>query len=600
MADEVLRVGPPTRTTHDGGYVKNGQARFEEQVGSSQADGPAGVPLDASTGTPVETGITRGIGGRIDPRIDTPMSPGIDTGIEPGVFVEPAPTAPGFVRIWEDEGPEQPGSVAVATSWQLKFALAVAVSDLATLAICVVLGAFVGFGEGVGPQSSDPWVLGGAAGVLVTLAIVACRAWDPRTLGQGAEEWSRLIRAFVSAAIVLGLGGLAIERLGVRPWVFGVLPVAGLLAMAGRYMLRRWLHQARKRGRGMLPVLAVGTEQAVRDLVERTRRVPHMGWVVIAACTPTGLGEEGQGHVAGVPVIGDLDDLSTSVGSGRYGVVAVAPTPGWSPKRLHRLAWDLEGTGSELVVDPGLMEVAGPRLHVAPVDGLPLLRLTEPRLSGVPRVFKLMFDRVTTAAILLLLPPVFAVIAFVVKLDGGPVFYRQTRVGQRGKTFQMIKFRSMVPNADKLREDLVAGTNDGLRPAVQAAQRPARHPDRPAPAPLLARRAAPAVQRHRRLDVAGRAPPAAARRDRGLHRRRQAQVPRPPGHDRAVAGQRPLRPLLGGVGPPGPALRGELVARDGPGDHVEDGLRGVPRRRRLLRWTEWTTRSPAGSAAHPT
>ncbi|MHC1562393.1 sugar transferase [Actinomycetospora sp. C-140] len=392
---------------------------------------------------------------------------------EPDVFVEPAPTAPGFVRIWEDEGPEQPGSVAVATSWQRKFALAVGASDLMTLAVCLVLGALIGFGEGSdGPQASNPWGLAGVAAVLVPLAIVACRAWDPRTIGQGAEEWSRLIRAFVSAAIVMGLGGLAFERLGVRPWVFGVLPVAGLAAMAGRYMLRRWLHQARKRGRGMLPVLAVGTEQAVRDLVERTRRVPHMGWVVIAACTPTGLGEEGQGHVAGVPVIGDLDDLSTSVGSGRYGVVAVAPTPGWSPKRLHRLAWDLEGTGSELVVDPGLMEVAGPRLHVAPVDGLPLLRLTEPRLSGVPRVFKLMFDRVTTAAILLVLLPVFAVIALIVKLDGGPVFYRQTRVGQRGRTFKMIKFRSMVPDADKLRDDLLAGTNDGSGPLFKLRRDP--------------------------------------------------------------------------------------------------------------------------------
>ena len=50
---------------------------------------------------------------------------------------------------------------------------------------------------------------------------------------------------------------------------------------------------------------------------------------------------------------------------------AAAPAP---------LAWELEGTAAELVVDPGLMEIAGPRLHVAPVDGLPLLRLTEPTL----------------------------------------------------------------------------------------------------------------------------------------------------------------------------------------------------------------------------
>ncbi|MDD7940802.1 sugar transferase [Actinomycetospora lutea] len=443
--------------THDGGDVTNGRAELGEQHDLVQrplreVGGPAGGLAEDLTG------------GLVDDR--TPIA-------SSEVFVEPAPTAPGFVRIWEDEGPEQPGSVAVATSWQRKFALAVAASDLATLAVCVLLGAFIGFGEGTeAPWSSNPWAMAGAVAVIVPLAIVACRAWDPRTLGQGAEEWSRLIRAFVSAAIVLGLGGLAFERLGVRPWVFGVLPVAGLATMAGRYLLRRWLHQARKRGRGMLPVLAVGTEQAVRDLVERTRRVPHMGWVVIAACTPTGLGEEGQGHVAGVPVIGDLDDLSSSVRSGRYGVVAVAPTPGWSPKRLHRLAWDLEGTGSELVVDPGLMEVAGPRLHVAPVDGLPLLRLTEPRLSGVPRVFKLMFDRVTTAALLLLLLPVFAVIAVIVKLDGGPVFYRQTRVGQRGKTFRMIKFRSMVPDADKLREDLLAGTNDGSGPLFKLRRDP--------------------------------------------------------------------------------------------------------------------------------
>jgi exopolysaccharide biosynthesis polyprenyl glycosylphosphotransferase len=160
------------------------------------------------------------------------------------------------------------------------------------------------------------------------------------------------------------------------------------------------------------------------------------------------------------------------VGSGRFGVVAVAPTPGWSPKRLHRLAWDLEGTGSELVVDPGLMEVAGPRLHVAPVDGLPLLRLTEPRLSGVPRVFKLMFDRVTSGAILLLLLPVFAFIAVIVKLDGGPVFYRQTRVGQRGKTFRMVKFRSMVPEADRLRADLAGANHDGSGPLFKLRRDP--------------------------------------------------------------------------------------------------------------------------------
>lgn len=429
-------------------------------VSGTDVDG-RGVSTPERPGVPAETGTPI-----------VPAAPGTTAAPSPEPFIDQTPTAPGYIRIWDDEEPGQPGSVAVATSWQRKFAAAVIAADLLVLLLCSVVGALIGFGEGTSNHGTSSWGLGLVCMVLVPVVLFFSRAWDPRALGQGAEEWSRLIRAFVTAAILLGFVGLAMERLGVRPWVFGILPVAGLLTMAARYGLRRWLHQARKRGRGMLPVLAVGTEHSVRDLVERTRRVPHNGWVVVAACTPTGLGEDSQGHVAGVPVIGDLDSLSQSVGTGRFGVVAVAPTPGWGPKRLHRLAWDLEGTGSELVVDPGLMEVAGPRLHVAPVDGLPLLRLSEPRLSGVPRVFKLALDRCVSAAILLLLLPVFAVIAVIVKLDGGPVFYRQTRVGVRGKKFQMIKFRSMVPNADKLREGLDGATHDGAGPLFKLRRDP--------------------------------------------------------------------------------------------------------------------------------
>jgi len=409
------------------------------------------------------------------PATGTTHDRGNDTAHQPYAdqpFVDPDPTQPGFIRIWDDDGPGQPGSVAVTASWQVKFGLAVAASDLLVVTLCSGLAAVVGFGAGSSDRGTNPWVLAAASIGLVVVGLVSSRAWDLRVLGHGAEEWSRLFRAFVNAAIVLGLAGLVLERLGVRPWVFGVLPVAGLLAMSGRYGLRRILHRARKEGRGLLSVLAIGTDEAVRDLIERCRRVPHIGWVVTGACTPTGYGEDGTLQVAGVPVLGDLDSLTQSARSGRFGVVAVATTPGWSPKRLHRLAWDLEGTGSELVVDPGLMEVAGPRLHVAPVDGLPLLRLTEPRLSGIPRLAKLMFDRLASAALLLVLAPIFATIALAVKLDGGPVFYRQTRVGQRGRKFDIVKFRSMVPDADRLRSELAADDHHGSGPLFKMRRDP--------------------------------------------------------------------------------------------------------------------------------
>ena len=107
------------------------------------------------------------------------------------------------------------------------------------------------------------------------------------------------------------------------------------------------------------------------------------------------------------------------------------------------------------------MEVAGPRLHVAPVDGLPLLRLTEPRLSGVPRIAKLLFDRAAALALVPCACPGLPDIALPVRLDGGPVFFRQDRVGSAASV-PMLKFRRMVADADRMVAAGSCGTrNDG-------------------------------------------------------------------------------------------------------------------------------------------
>ncbi|MDN5857115.1 MAG: sugar transferase, partial [Pseudonocardia sp.] len=217
--------------------------------------------------------------------------------------------------------------------------------------------------------------------------------------------------------------------------------------------------------------LAVGGYEEVTDLVDRTSRDPHFGWVVAGACTPNGLGPDGSASIHGVSVVGDLDDVATLAGSGFYRVIAVAPTPGWGSARLHRLSWALENTAVELAVHPGLMEIAGPRLHIAPVDGMPLLRLTEPRFTGFPRLLKNVVDRAAAVLLVILLCPFLLVIALAIRLDGGPVLYFQDRVGAGGRTFRMVKFRSMVVGADSRLEDL-ASTNDGCGPLFKMRRDP--------------------------------------------------------------------------------------------------------------------------------
>jgi exopolysaccharide biosynthesis polyprenyl glycosylphosphotransferase len=309
-----------------------------------------------------------------------------------------------------------------------------------------------------------PATIAGTGSVLIALGcLAATRAWDLGTLGVGAEEFSRVVRALAGSAVLIGLAGLALQEMRVRPWVFGFVPLGTALVLIARFALRKHLHRLRSEGRCLRPVLAVGTSESIADLVYRTRRDRYNGWVITGACTSTGLGPDGGREILGVPILGDLDAVASVARAVHPYAVSVSAAPGWSSKRLHQLAWDLEELGTDLVVDPGLMEIAGPRLHISPLDGLPLLRLTQPTFSGVARIAKHVTDRVGALLLLLLLAPVMVMAAVAVKLDGGPIFYRQTRVGRHGTTFSMIKFRSMCVDADRRRAEL-AGQNEGSGP----------------------------------------------------------------------------------------------------------------------------------------
>ncbi|GEL20052.1 sugar transferase [Pseudonocardia asaccharolytica] len=387
------------------------------------------------------------LGGGPEPDADTRSAPG--------------PVAPVCSPAW---AVGRPAGSLTRPRWETRYARLVVGGDLLAVAIAVLVGHLLGLGNYLplfGGSTSPS--LGIGSGLITVTGLFVTRAWDPRILGQGSDEFSRVLHALVASAVVVGLGGLALQISAVRPWVFGLIPLAGILLVIGRFVLRGWLHRRRADGRFTHAVLAVGTIDSVADLIRRTRRDSHNGWVVNGVCTPTGAGADGTPSVLDVPVLGDLDSVAEIVRRGRHRVVAVGDAPGWSGRRLHQLAWDIEGLGADLVVDPGLMEIAGPRLHVAPVDGLPLLRLTEPIFNGVPRVVKNVIDWVGASLLLVVVAPVLVCIAVAVKLDGGPVLFRQTRVGRHGNAFRMLKFRSMIVDAEACKADLMAA-NDGAGP----------------------------------------------------------------------------------------------------------------------------------------
>lgn len=285
------------------------------------------------------------------------------------------------------------------------------------------------------------------------VALVATRAYEMRYLGTGAEEFKRVgaasFRLGAGTAVVCYIFRIELAR----GYVAIALPLGLVLLLVGRYAARRWLHHERKFGRYQHRVLAVGGSQNVTQLSHELGRVPHAGFRVVGVCVPApGSARELEN---GLPILGSLTQVLDAVKSSGADTVAVASGPGMSPLVLRHLSWELEGTGVDLVVAPALTDVAGPRINIRPVAGLPLLHVDEPDLVGLrPRV-KATFEWLAATVAFVLMLPVLAGLALLIRIDspGAPLF-RQTRVGKHGREFTVYKLRTMRADAEALLETL--------------------------------------------------------------------------------------------------------------------------------------------------
>ncbi len=278
--------------------------------------------------------------------------------------------------------------------------------------------------------------------------------YDSRLIGAGSDEFRKVINAAISLTAAVIILSYATKLDFARGYAVLALPCAAVFDLTARFVQRKRLHRLRRMGARMRRVIAVGYAPAIADLVSLLRRDTYHGLSVVGACVAGGMTPR---KIAGVPVVGGLGAAPSAVSRLGAEAVAVLPCPEMSGLRLRHLAWDLEKTGTELFVAPALLDVAGPRTTIRPIAGLPLLHLDHPELSGGRKVIKGVFDRITALLALVLLAPVFAVLGLAIRIaDGKPVLFRQTRVGQDGRTFTVYKFRTMVVDAEQRRAELLA------------------------------------------------------------------------------------------------------------------------------------------------
>jgi exopolysaccharide biosynthesis polyprenyl glycosylphosphotransferase len=354
-------------------------------------------------------------------------------------------------------------------TWQRGYARKLVASDVVGVVFAVGLGQWLRFGSLPGiSRAYHYWdyqywnytaVSVAIAGVWL-LALSINRSRSPRVIGAGAEEYRRVgmatLSVFGGVAIISMLFKLDIAR----GYLAIALPTGIVFLVLFRWIARRMIARARlKHGRYVTRVLVVGNASAVKDLTKSFAREPKSGYEVVGACIPgpvirTNIDIPGVGTI---PTFGDESNVVGAVTATNSHAVAVTATERLDGRGIRDLSWELEKLNIDLLVAPGVVDVAGPRLLMRPVCGLPLIHVEKPQYNGAKRFQKRLFDIVFSSTVLLFGFPLLLAVAVAVKLNSkGPVFYRSERIGLNGQPFEMIKFRTMVDGADAMVNKLTA------------------------------------------------------------------------------------------------------------------------------------------------
>ncbi len=345
--------------------------------------------------------------------------------------------------------------------WAVWIRATLGISDLVVVSTATAVAHGLRFGFDPDASVVGPW----SPTYVLMSALIALGWWlalglsgsrDASVLGHGPQELQRLMsgswRTFSVVAILAFLTQWQISR----GYLLVALPLGLFFLLFTRGLWRLWIHHRRDRGALQANVVIVGSKKSVAELVTRFAGAGRAGFRVVGVASVPGHAEDRSELDESIVRIGFLTDPATQVKAVGAEYIVVAGTEAMSFEESRKLGWALEGTSIGLLVAPSLADIAGPRVKVAPVAGLPLLQVSAPTFVGARYVVKAVLDRVGGLVLLALAALPMLVIAMVVRSKSpGPAIFVQERVGLGMATFRMYKFRSMYVDAEQRREELL-------------------------------------------------------------------------------------------------------------------------------------------------
>jgi exopolysaccharide biosynthesis polyprenyl glycosylphosphotransferase len=327
----------------------------------------------------------------------------------------------------------------------------IAVGDLVLITGATALAALGRTSIGWFDAASDVNVVAQSVGAWIVLgwmlANVVVGTYGSSTLGVGTLEYARVCSA---AGLTAGAIGIAsyLTKFNLSRGFFILIFLIGIpLLLLWRWTARRLVHQAHARGHLLTRVLISGSSSHVDEVAAVLERERWLGFDIVGALVPSSNPTSATGR--GVPVVGNTTRAAESAIAEKADLIVFTEGAFPSAVDFRRIAWDLEGHHVQMAVVPSLSDISSGRMMMRPVGGLPLVHVEQPQSLGASRWSKRLFDAVGAALLLVVASPVMLASAIAVKLtDGGPVLFRQTRVGRDGHLFECLKFRSMVVDAE--------------------------------------------------------------------------------------------------------------------------------------------------------
>ncbi|MGX1793241.1 sugar transferase [Microbacterium sp. NPDC055312] len=341
-------------------------------------------------------------------------------------------------------------------AWEVRYGRKLLVTDVVVVTIAVFGAQAVRFGSTLAelqvplPRYDEFAVTYAMVSAgLVTAWLFSLTVGDtrhPTVFGVGPTEYKRVVNSTLFLFGALAIVAYLLKADIGRGYLLIALPLGLVLLLLSRWFWRRRLHSQRGRGKNMHRTVVVGERNKVEHVISSLTRDTFVGFdiagVVTEHGTPTAL-------PGGAPVLGSYEDILDVVQAEGADTLIMVSADRISPRRLREIGWELDQRRVDLIVAASLTDVAGPRIHARPVAGMPLIHVDHPRFTGGRRVVKRASDIIASLIGLIILSPVFLILAVVVKRDSaGPVLFRQDRVGLGGKSFKMLKFRSMVADAE--------------------------------------------------------------------------------------------------------------------------------------------------------